>query len=94
MPKNFRKYPEKAKKTSQNFDRTLPANFTVLQYRKFAVISSNLIKIAIFKDILEFWILEIKSIHKFELELPKNSSFDLSFIHVHSCLKWALFIAM
>ena len=54
------KYAQKLEKISSKgqkdphkiFYRTLPANFTVLQYRGFATISSNLIKIAILKDIL------------------------------------------
>ena len=41
-------------------------------------------------DIWVLRVLEKKHIHKFELELPKNSNFDLSFIDVHSFLKWAL----
>ena len=50
---NQRKDPVKAKQgPSKNFCRILTANFTNLQNRDFAAISSNSIKIAIFKEVL------------------------------------------
>ena len=57
---NFKKDPEMAKKRpSKNSKRVLSAHFTVQQYHEFAAISSNLIKTAIFKNVLALWVLEI-----------------------------------
>ena len=57
---NLKKDPVKAKKwPSQNLYRVLSAHFTVLQYKEFAAISSNLIKTAIFKNVLALWVLEM-----------------------------------
>ena len=62
---NLKKGPVKAKKgPSQNFYRVLSAHFALLQYKEFAVISSNLTETEIFKNVWALWALEL------ELEWP------------------------
>ena len=57
---NLKKDPVKAKKgPSQNFYRVLSAHFALLQYKEFAAIKLNLMKTAIFKNVLALLLLEI-----------------------------------
>ena len=50
-------------------------NFTILQYLRFAAISSYLIKIAIFKDILAFGVLEMKMYSRIWVTIAKEFQF-------------------
>ena len=56
---NFKKYQEMAKKGPHRIIQGVVSPFLVQQYHEFAAISSNLIKTAIFKNVLALWVLEM-----------------------------------
>ena len=58
----------------------LLAHLTVLQNQEFAAISWNLIKIAIFKDIMAIVNLEMIKIYEFVLESAKYPNSNIHFI--------------
>ena len=78
---NLRKNPAKAKiRPSECFYMILLAHLTVRQNQEFAAISWNLIKIAIFKEIMAIVNLEMIKIYEFVLESAKYSNSNIHFI--------------
>ena len=78
---NLRKNPAKAKiRPSEWYYMILLAHLTVRQNQEFAAISWNLIKIAIFKEIMAIVNLEMIKIYEFVLESAKYSDSNIHFI--------------